>query len=91
MYIGPQGIVHGTYITLLNAGRLYLGVPEDGSSRGAHQRDRRRRGDERTTLGLVIEPRREGDENHQQADGSVRVPAALQPFLGGRTTLEPLG
>ncbi|MFX1602732.1 MAG: urocanate hydratase, partial [Promethearchaeota archaeon] len=29
MYIGPQGIVHGTYITLLNAGRLYLGTPED--------------------------------------------------------------
>ena len=27
MYIGPQGIVHGTYITLLNAGRLYLKVP----------------------------------------------------------------
>ncbi len=26
-------------------------------------------------------------ENHQQADGSVRVPAALQPFLGGRTEL----
>ena len=25
MYIGPQGIVHGTTITLLNAGRLYLG------------------------------------------------------------------
>jgi urocanate hydratase len=29
MYIGPQGIVHGTYITLLNAGRLYLGIPQD--------------------------------------------------------------
>ena len=29
-------------------------------------------------------------ENHQQADGSVRVPAALQPHLGGRTTLTPL-
>ena len=29
MYIGPQGIVHGTYITLLNAGRLYLNIPED--------------------------------------------------------------
>jgi urocanate hydratase len=29
MYIGPQGIVHGTYITLLNAGRMYLGLPED--------------------------------------------------------------
>ncbi|MDN5762107.1 MAG: serine--tRNA ligase [Microlunatus sp.] len=28
-------------------------------------------------------------ENHQQADGSVRVPAALQPFLGGRTQLTP--
>lgn len=25
MYIGPQGIVHGTTITLLNAGRRYLG------------------------------------------------------------------
>jgi len=29
MYIGPQGIVHGTYITLLNAGRQYLGISED--------------------------------------------------------------
>ncbi len=29
-------------------------------------------------------------ENHQQADGSVRVPAALVPYLGGRTVLEPL-
>jgi len=29
MYIGPQGIVHGTYITLLNAGRKYLNIPED--------------------------------------------------------------
>ena len=26
MYIGPQGIVHGTTITLLNAGRRYLGL-----------------------------------------------------------------
>ncbi len=34
MYIGPQGIVHGTYITLLNAGRLYLGVPEDDNLAG---------------------------------------------------------
>ena len=25
MYIGPQGIVHGTYSTLLNAGRKFLG------------------------------------------------------------------
>jgi seryl-tRNA synthetase len=26
-------------------------------------------------------------ENHQQADGSVRIPAALKPYLGGRDTL----
>ena len=26
-------------------------------------------------------------ENHQQADGSVAVPAALRPYLGGRATL----
>ncbi len=29
MYIGPQGIVHGTTITLLNAGRKYLGAGGD--------------------------------------------------------------
>lgn len=34
MYIGPQGIVHGTYNTLLNAGRLKLGVPHDGDLAG---------------------------------------------------------
>ncbi len=35
MYIGPQGIVHGTYLTLLNAGRLYLGIP-DNEDLGGH-------------------------------------------------------
>ena len=34
MYIGPQGIVHGTFNTILNAGRLKLGVPQDGDLRG---------------------------------------------------------
>ena len=29
MYIGPQGIVHGTYSTILNAGRSKLGIPAD--------------------------------------------------------------
>jgi seryl-tRNA synthetase len=29
-------------------------------------------------------------ETHQQADGSVRVPEALQPYLHGRKTLEPI-
>ncbi|GHF42679.1 serine--tRNA ligase [Streptomyces mashuensis] len=30
-------------------------------------------------------------ENHQQADGSVRVPEVLRPYLGGREVLEPVG
>ena len=34
MYIGPQGIVHGTFNTLLNAGRLKLGIPQDKDLRG---------------------------------------------------------
>ncbi|MFZ5649617.1 MAG: urocanate hydratase [Bacillota bacterium] len=34
MYIGPQGIVHGTYNTFLNAGRQKLDIPADGDLRG---------------------------------------------------------
>ncbi|MBM7870023.1 urocanate hydratase [Clostridium pascui] len=34
MYIGPQGIVHGTFNTILNAGRTKLGIPNDGDLRG---------------------------------------------------------
>ncbi len=34
MYIGPQGIVHGTYNTILNAGRLKLGIGADGDLSG---------------------------------------------------------
>jgi len=34
MYIGPQGIVHGTYSTLLNAARKELGVPNNGDMTG---------------------------------------------------------
>nr|MBP7310664.1 urocanate hydratase [Candidatus Cloacimonadota bacterium] len=34
MYIGPQGIVHGTYITLLNAGRKYLGISPEKNLAG---------------------------------------------------------
>jgi seryl-tRNA synthetase len=29
-------------------------------------------------------------ENHQQADGSVRIPAALRPFLGGQSEFTPV-
>lgn len=34
MYIGPQGIVHGTFNTLLNAGRLKLGIPQNEDLKG---------------------------------------------------------
>lgn len=34
MYIGPQGIVHGTFNTLSIAGRLKLGIPETGNLAG---------------------------------------------------------
>jgi urocanate hydratase len=34
MYIGPQGIVHGTYNTLLNAGRKMCGVAAGGDLAG---------------------------------------------------------
>ena len=30
-------------------------------------------------------------ENHQQADGSVRVPEGLRPYLGGLEVIEPVG
>ncbi|TCJ30486.1 serine--tRNA ligase [Nocardioides jejuensis] len=30
-------------------------------------------------------------ETHQQADGSVRVPTALQPYMGGLEVLTPIG
>ncbi|MBW1840603.1 MAG: urocanate hydratase [Deltaproteobacteria bacterium] len=34
MYIGPQGIVHGTYSTVLNAARARLGIPGDSDLGG---------------------------------------------------------
>ncbi len=34
MYIGPQGIVHGTFNTILNAGRQKLGIKDDEDLRG---------------------------------------------------------
>ncbi len=34
MYIGPQGIVHGTFNTLLNAGRKKLGISGDQDLKG---------------------------------------------------------
>lgn len=34
MYIGPQGIVHGTFNTIVNAGRKRLGIKDDEDLRG---------------------------------------------------------
>jgi len=34
MYIGPQGIVHGTYNTLLNAGRVKYDIPAENDLKG---------------------------------------------------------
>ena len=34
MYIGPQGIVHGTFNTILGAGRKFLGIDPMGDLRG---------------------------------------------------------
>lgn len=34
MYIGPQGIVHGTFNTVMNAGRMKYNVPTDGDLGG---------------------------------------------------------
>lgn len=34
MYIGPQGIVHGTFNTILGAGRRFLGITETDDLRG---------------------------------------------------------
>ncbi len=34
MYIGPQGIVHGTFNTILGVGRKYLGVSSEGDLKG---------------------------------------------------------
>jgi seryl-tRNA synthetase len=30
-------------------------------------------------------------ENGQQADGSVKIPSVLQPYLGGKTAIDPSG
>ncbi len=52
---------------------------EDGVVRYAHTLNNTALASTRTIAALV--------ENHQQADGTVRVPAALRPYLGGRETL----
>jgi seryl-tRNA synthetase len=51
----------------------------DGTIRFVHTLNNTALASTRTIIALV--------ENHQQADGTVRVPKALRPFIGGRETL----
>src|SRR5262249_43382936 len=51
----------------------------DGTVRFVHTLNNTALASTRTIIALV--------ENHQQADGTVRVPEALRPFIGGRETL----
>ena len=30
-----------------------------------------------------------GIENHQQADGSIEIPKAMRPYMGGKEVIEP--
>src|SRR3954453_23493427 len=65
--------------TTFQARRLNL---RDRGADGRRQAAATRDGPLATTRWLI--PIR---ENHQQPDGSVRVPKALQPYLGGRDVL----
>jgi seryl-tRNA synthetase len=52
---------------------------EDGVVRYVHTLNNTALASVRTIIALV--------ENHQQADGTIRVPEALRPYLGGRAVL----
>ncbi|HEV2404095.1 MAG TPA: serine--tRNA ligase [Ktedonobacterales bacterium] len=52
---------------------------EDGVVRYVYTLNNTALASTRTIIALV--------ENHQQADGTIRVPEALRPYLGGRATL----
>ena len=52
---------------------------EEGTVRYVHTLNNTALASTRMIIALV--------ENHQQADGTVRVPEALRPFIGGRETL----
>ncbi len=76
--------------------RAHLDVELHGVPGAAaqHPRPLRRRHQAVATLnGTLVRDdahHRRDPRDHQQADGSVRVPEALQPYLQGRTTLDPI-
>lgn len=63
------------------ARRIGCRVRETGGNRPVHTLNGTAVAVGRTIVALL--------ENHQQADGSVRVPAALQPYLNGTDLIEP--
>ncbi|WP_062209582.1 serine--tRNA ligase [Streptomyces sp. NBRC 109706] len=68
--------------TEFQARRLQVRMREDGRTRPVATLNGTLCAVSRTIVALL--------ENHQLADGSVRVPEALRPFLGGREVLEPV-
>jgi seryl-tRNA synthetase len=64
------------------ARRIGCRVREPGGNRPVHTLNGTAVAVGRTIIALL--------ENHQQADGSVRVPAALQPYLGGTDLIKPV-
>jgi seryl-tRNA synthetase len=64
------------------ARRIGCRVREPGGNRPVHTLNGTAVAMGRTIVALL--------ENHQQADGSVRVPAALQPYLGGTELIKPV-
>ena len=68
--------------TEFQARRLGIRMRDEGATRFVATLNGTAMATTRTIVALL--------ENHQDADGGVRVPEALQPFLGGRTRLEPL-
>ncbi len=86
MYIGPQGIVHGTTLTILNAGRLYLGDAGDEPARRPRLRDQRPRRHERRA-GQGRGHRRR--HRRHRRDQPRRGPQAPRPGLGRRDPRGP--
>ena len=74
----------GSCSNLTDAQARRLGIrykDEDGKTKLAH-----------TLNNTVVAPPRmliAFIENHLQADGSVRIPAVLQPYMGGKTSIQP--
>jgi seryl-tRNA synthetase len=68
--------------TQFQARRLDIRIRRDGAIEPAATLNGTLMASARTIVALL--------ETHQQADGSIRVPEVLRPYLQGRATLEPV-